>query len=123
VVLSVLHELPESVSTLPEHGAWQYLCVRVLSAALAPSYSVTAVLLHLFQDVHALITSPEQLQRFRQLSYSAIRAWAASDDLLVESEGSVAVALGWWVAGQVGSKCSQEQLKELSGLVRVRHLT
>jgi hypothetical protein len=69
VILGILHELPESVSTLPEHGAWQYLCVRVVSAAPAASNSMTAVLLHIFQDVHALITSPQQLLHFRQLPY------------------------------------------------------
>jgi hypothetical protein len=77
---------------------------------------VQALLLHVFGDIHAMLTSPDQLERFRQLPYRAIRAWADSDDLVVDSEDSVAVALGWWVAGAEGSKCSEEQLKELSGL-------
>jgi hypothetical protein len=123
VLLSVLHQLPASVCTLPEHGLWQNLCMHVVSAAPAASNSLSAVLLHIFKDVHALITGPEQLQRLRQLSFTAIKAWADSDDLVVDSEDSVAVALGWWVAGAVGSKCSKDQLKELSGLVRVRQLT
>jgi hypothetical protein len=97
--------------------------MHVVSAAPAASNSVTAVLLHIFRDIHALITSAEQLQLFKQLSFTAIKAWADSDDLMVDSEDSVAVALGWWVAGAEGSKCSQDQLKELSGLVRVRHMS
>jgi hypothetical protein len=123
VLVSLLEALPESVHTLPEYDAWQDLCMRVLSTAPAASPDVSAVLLHMFKDVHALVSSPEQLQCFRRLRFPAIKAWAGSDDLVVDSEDSVAVAMGWWVTGDEGSKCSQEQLKELSGLVRVRHLS
>jgi hypothetical protein len=42
---------------------------------------------------------------------------------VVDIEDSVAVALGWWVGGAEGSKCTKDQLKELSGLIRVRHLS
>jgi hypothetical protein len=82
-----------------------------------------AVLLHMFGDVHALLTSPQLLQHFRKLPFSAIKAWADSDDLVVDTEDSMAVVLGWWVGGGEGSKCSEEQLKDLSGVLRLRHMS
>jgi hypothetical protein len=79
------------------------------------------VLFYLFADVHSLLTSPAKLTSFHQLPYAAIKAWAASDDLVVDSENSVVVALGSWVAA--AGNCSIEQRKELSTLIRVKHLT
>jgi hypothetical protein len=51
-----------------------------------------------FNDVHALLTSHDQLQRILPLLYhtAAVKAWAASDKLMVDSENSVAVAIRWW---------------------------
>jgi hypothetical protein len=99
-LVDVMHLLPSSVCSLPE---W-----------------TTATQIG---DVHALLTSPEQLQLFRQLPFHAVRVWAASDGLTVDSENSVAVALTAWVEGEQGSKCTDEQKKELSGLLRVCHLS
>jgi hypothetical protein len=105
----VMSELPDSISSLGEHRAW----VTKLDSAFV----------NLFVDVHALLTSPEQLQLFRGLPFHAVRAWAASDELTVDSENSVAVALTVWAEGEQGSKCTEAQKKELSGLLRVRHLS
>jgi hypothetical protein len=90
------------------------------------SSSITPILLYLFEDVHALLTNTTKLNLFCQLPYSAIKAWAGSDHLVVDSENSVAVALGAWVeaqAGPSGQGCSKEQKKGLSGLLRVKHLS
>jgi hypothetical protein len=76
-----------------------------------------------FGDVHAMLTGPELLRLFKQLPYHAVRAWAASDGLTVDSENSVAVALTAWAEGELGSKCTEAQKKELSGLLRVCHLS
>ncbi len=105
----VICELPDSISSLPEHKAW----VTVLDSALE----------HHFGDVHALLTNPEQLQLFRGLPFHAVRAWAASDELTVDSENSVAVALTVWAEGEQGSQCTEAQQVELSGLLRVRYLS
>jgi hypothetical protein len=104
----VLNVLPDSITTLPEHSTW----VTKLD---------TALMQH-FGDVHALLTSPDQLQIFRGLPFHAVRAWAASGELTVDSENSVAVALTVWAEGEQGSQCTEAQQKELSGLLRVRHL-
>jgi hypothetical protein len=114
--------LPDAVQKLGGHSTWVQQCVRVVCAGASAGHDVQPMLLVLFRDVHALLTNPAQLSHFRQLPFLALKAWAASDDLLVDSEDSVAVALGWWVAGEVGRRCNQEQLKELSRLLRVQHL-
>jgi hypothetical protein len=101
--------LPETVSTLPHFTHWEgQLQARVVRA---------------FQGVHTLLTTYDQLQRFRQLPFQAVRAWAASDKLVIDSENSVAVAISWWCGGEQGSRASEEQLKELSGLLRVANLS
>jgi hypothetical protein len=106
---AMLQLLPEAVRSTPQITAWQAGTV----AAFVKQYN----------DVHSLVTSAEMLLTFRELPYPAIKAWMASDDLIVDSEDSVAVAIGWWVGGDEDSKCSEEQLKELSRLLRVKHLT
>ncbi len=105
----MMNKLPDSISTLPEHSAW----VNKINSALV----------NLFVDVHALLTSPEHLQLFRGLPFHAVRTWAANDALSVDSENSVAVALTVWAEGEQGSQCTEAQQKELSGLLRVRHLS
>jgi hypothetical protein len=117
--------LPDSISSLPEHSSWSAKCMDILSKSDTPDMAapVATALVHLFGDVHALLTSPEQLQLFRRLPFHAVRAWAASDELTVDSENSVAVALTVWSAGEKGSQCTEAQKEELSGLLRVRHLS
>ncbi len=105
----VMSELPDSITGLPEHRTW----VTNLGTALV----------HQFGDVHALLTSPEQLQIFRGLPFHAVSVWAASNELTVDSENSVAVALTVWAEGEQGSQSTEAQQKELSGLLRVRHLS
>jgi hypothetical protein len=88
--------------------------------------STLPLLLCCFGDVHALLTSPTVLQSFLHLPYTAIKAWAGSDDLVVDSENSVAVALGAWIEGaehDPSRACSREQKQELSGLLRAMRLT
>jgi hypothetical protein len=120
---AVLKLLPNPVCKLGGHSTWIQKCVQMVCEGVSAGKDVQPLLLHVFGDVHAMLNSPEQLNRLRQLPFQAVKAWADSDDLMVDSEESVAVALGWWVAGAEGSKCSEEQLKELSGLVRVRHMS
>jgi hypothetical protein len=120
---AILQLLPEAVEGLPEYDAWRQRCVKLVSEGAAAGRDVLPVLAYFFGDAHALLTDPGQLLHFRQLPFAAVKAWAASDELVVDSEDSVAVALGWWVRGAEGSKCNEEQLKELSGLLRVKHLT
>jgi hypothetical protein len=122
-VVAILQMLPEAVQKLGDHGTWVQRCVEVVCEGASAGKDVQPLLLHLLGDVHAMLTSPDQFKRFRQLSFTAIKAWADSDNLVIDSEDSVAVALGWWVAGAEGRKCSQDQLKELSGLLRVRHMS
>jgi hypothetical protein len=84
---------------------------------------ILPILLYLFGDVHALLTSVCKLARFQHLPYSAIKAWAGSDDLVVDSENSVAVAVGAWIQAQaagVSRTCTKEQKQELSGLLRIK---
>jgi hypothetical protein len=123
-VMAILQLLPDAVQQLVcGHSTWVQRCVELVCEGASAGMDMQPLLLQLFADVHAMLTSPDQLRRFRQLPYHAIKIWADSDDLVVDSEDSVAVALGWWVAGAEGSKCSEEQLKELSGLLRVRHMS
>jgi hypothetical protein len=89
-------------------------CVQVVCEGPSAGKDVQLLLLQLFGDVHAMLTSPYQLKRYSRLPYQAIRVWADSDDVMVDSEDSVAVALGWWLKGAEGSQCSEDQLKELS---------
>ncbi len=73
-------------------------------------------------DVHAVLTSGPLLRLLRALPFEAVLAWAGSDDLVVDSEASVVVALDCWVRGPVGRKADRAQLLQLSGLVRLQHL-
>jgi hypothetical protein len=108
VLSAVLSWLPDS-SASPQYAAWDK--------------EWKAHVTSMFQDVHAVLTNHDQLQSFRQLPFQAVHAWAASDKLVVDSENSVAVAISWWYGGDHGSRASEEQLKELSGLLRVTHLS
>jgi hypothetical protein len=122
----LLRDLPKSVQQLPQHAAWQEKVNGILVNSANADDTIagcTAYLLFsLFADVHALLTSPAKLQHFRQLPYAAVKAWASSDELVVDSENSVVVALGSWVSAH--KKCiTSVQKKELSSLIRVKHLT
>jgi hypothetical protein len=81
--------LPDSVSTLPNYTRWEV--------------QLQTCVLHVFKDVYTVLTTYHLLQRFRQLPFQAVRAWAASDDLVADSENSVAVAISWWCGGEQGS--------------------
>jgi hypothetical protein len=120
---AILQLLPDAAQKLAGHSTWMQQCVQMVCEGASAGEDVQPLLLHLFGDVHAMLTSPDHLTQFRQLPFQAVRVWADSDELVIDSEDSVAVSLGWWVAGEVGSKCSDEQLKELSGLLRVRHMS
>ncbi len=76
-----------------------------------------------FGDVHLLLTTPAMLELFLRLPFEGVLAWARSDGLVVDSENSVVVALDCWVRLGRGKGCSEEQLLQLSGLVRAQHLT
>ena len=120
MLADVLALLPDSVQQLPQHAAWQGQCMEVVcSQAATAGAALLPVLLQLFGDVHALLTSPGLLQQFKNLPFAAVSAWAGSGELTVDSENSVAVALGVWTAGRQGKKSSKAQLRELSGLLRV----
>jgi hypothetical protein len=121
----LLPHLPKSARQLPQYVAWQEKVMRILVSSAKSSTSMSGsieyLLFHLFPDVPALLTSPAKLELFNQVPFEAINTWAASDDLVVDSENSVVVAFGSWITAQ--KECSTEQKKELSSLVRVKHLT
>jgi hypothetical protein len=122
---ALLPQLPKSIQQLLQYAAWERKVRGILvSSAIASttiSGSIESVLFYLFSDVHALLTSSAKLEHFHQLPYAAVKAWAAGDDLVVDSENSVVVALGSWITAQ--KECSVEQQKELSSLIRLKHLT
>jgi hypothetical protein len=122
----LLPQLPKGVVNLPQNAAWEAKVMRILvssaKASTTISGSIAHVLFHLFADVHALLTSSAKLKHFHQLPYAAIKAWAASDDLVVDSENSVVVALGSWISVHK-ERITREQKKELSSLIRIKHLT
>jgi hypothetical protein len=119
---SIIDLLPEAVNQLPGYLTWVAKCAECLGAAVTAGNDIQPLLLQLSRDVHALLTTPKLLLHFRQLPFPAFRAWMADDELMVDSEDSIAVAVEWWARGDEGRKCSEDQLKELSGLLRVRYV-
>jgi hypothetical protein len=107
----VLALLPASLEQLPQHEIWKQKQQVIISSIVKG-----------FADVYALVTSKDQLLGFRNLPFIVVKAWAAFDGLLVDSEDSVAVALNWWVKGQEGLQCSKQQLQDLARMVRVQHM-
>ncbi|KAL6761407.1 hypothetical protein V8C86DRAFT_2432903 [Haematococcus lacustris] len=114
----VLQTLPDSCALLPEHKKWQD---RVHS--LAGELNALPLLLHLYGDVHAVVTSAQLREYFQQLPFAAVQQWAGSDELTVDSENSVVELLSLWMAGPVGKRCSSGGREQLSSLVRVQHLS
>ncbi len=109
VLADVLPRLPFGTSSLGDLAA-------ELNAFTA---TVTTVL----EDVHAVLTTPALLRLLLALPFEVMLAWAGSDGLVVDSENSVVVALDCWVREGHGRACSKEELLQLSGRVRVLHLT
>ncbi|KAL6761404.1 hypothetical protein V8C86DRAFT_3131537 [Haematococcus lacustris] len=105
----VLQTLPDSCALLPEHKKWQQL--------------VDNLVVSLYRDVHAVITSAQLRTTFQQLPFAAVQQWAGSDALTVDNENSVVELISLWMAGQGGQACSKEQKQQLSCLVRVQHLS
>jgi hypothetical protein len=101
--------LPDIVTTFPSYSQWKSRLQQCVVKA--------------FPDVYTLLTTYDQLQRFRLLPFHAVLAWAESDGLVVDSEYSVAVAISWWYGGDLGSQATEDQLKELSGALRLKHLS
>jgi hypothetical protein len=122
---ALLPQLPKSIQQL-QYAAWERKVMSILvssaTASTTISGSIESVLFYLFSDVHALLTSSAKLEQFHQLPYAAVKAWAAGDDLVVDSENSVVVALGSWITAHK-ERITREQKKELSSLIRVKHLT
>ncbi|KAJ9530465.1 hypothetical protein QJQ45_012426 [Haematococcus lacustris] len=114
----VLRTLRDSCAMLPEHQPWQD---RVHS--LAGELNALPLLLHLYGDVHAVITSTKLRTTFQQLPFAAVQQWAGSDALTVDSENSVVELISLWMAGPIGKKCSWGETEQLSCLVRVQHLS
>ncbi|GFH07938.1 hypothetical protein HaLaN_02822 [Haematococcus lacustris] len=100
----VLQTLPDSCALLPEHKKWQQL--------------VDNLVVSLYRDVHAVITSAQLRTTFQQLPFAAVQQWAGSDELTVDSENSVVELLSLWMAGQGGQACSKEQKQQLSCLLQ-----
>jgi hypothetical protein len=120
---TVLQLLPAAVQRCTEYAACNLHCFAAVKAACLSIRDVPlGLLLHCFGDVHALVSCYGQLRAFAFLPLKAVKLWAASDDLVVDSEDSVAVALGWWV-GKRHYALVQREVWELAGLIRVRQLT
>jgi hypothetical protein len=126
-LVQLLPQLPESLRSLPQHAAWEERMMKVMASTASFNNEVLPLLLYVFGDVHALLTSGPKLKYFLQLPYPAVKMWADSDDLVVDSENSVVVALHVWIEAKVigapARTCSPEQKEELSALLRVRHLS
>jgi hypothetical protein len=101
--------LPVSVQSLAGYEAWRD--------------AQTSTMARHFNDVHAMLTDGPLLRKFLNLPFPLVSAWASSGDLVVDSENSVAVALTVWAEGPQGKESSDAQLKQLSGLLRVKHLS
>ncbi|KAL6761432.1 hypothetical protein V8C86DRAFT_3131552 [Haematococcus lacustris] len=108
-LVRVLQTLPDSCALLPEHQQWQQ--------------HVNSLILSQYGDVHAVITSAQLRGYFQQLPFAAVKQWAGSDELTVDSENSVVELISLWMAGSQGLACSEEQEQQLSCLVRVQHLS
>ncbi|KAF5840963.1 hypothetical protein DUNSADRAFT_14987 [Dunaliella salina] len=81
-------------------------------------------LVQLFGDVHTVISDVQLRDSFcESLSLPAIKLWAASDQLTVDSENSVTVLLTFWVYGPNGSTCTPQDFSQLPGLIRIKHLS
>jgi hypothetical protein len=120
-VETVLHLLPAAVQQSPEYEAWNQHCLNAIRATASSGRDVPlGLLLHCFGDVHALVTSSERLMAFAFMPLTAVKLWAASDDLVVDCEDSVAVVLEFWVGKRI---VIQQEVSELSGLVRLNQLT
>ncbi|GFH12463.1 BACK domain-containing protein [Haematococcus lacustris] len=117
-LLLVLQTLPDSCALLPEHKKWQDRVHR-----LAGELNALPMMLHLYGDVHAVITSAQLRTTFQQLPFAAVQQWACSDELTVDSENSVVELISLWMAGPVGKGCSWGEKEQLSCLVRVQHLS
>jgi hypothetical protein len=76
-------------------------------------------MLNVFGNLPTLLSKADLLDAFKLVPFTAVSAWASSDQLQVDSENSVAVALDVWCKGPQGSQCTADQLKELAGMVRV----
>jgi hypothetical protein len=122
----LLPQLPDSLKLLDQHDAWEEKCMAALKGDGGALISKEGVLLYLFGDVHALVTTPNKLKRFSQLPYEALKAWLGSDNLVVDSEDSVVVALSFWIKTHVDGpprSLTKQQNQQLCELIRVKHLT
>jgi hypothetical protein len=55
---AILELLPDALQKL--HGStWVQRCVQVVCAGVSAGKDVQPLLLHLFEDVHAMLTSPD----------------------------------------------------------------
>jgi hypothetical protein len=119
---AIVRALPDAAQHMPNYMAWVERCGACLAAAAQSGQDVQPLLLHFSTDVHALLSTPNLLPLFRQLAFAELKAWMASDHLVVDAEDSVAVAVQWWSKGDHGKACSKEDYKELSQLLRMRHV-
>ncbi len=100
--LAIVGLLPECVQSMPEYATWVQRCHGIILSDVAAGKDARPLLMAAFGDVHALLSTPTWLRLFLQLPFDAVVAWASSDDLVVDSENSVVVALDCWLQGYVG---------------------
>lgn len=79
--------------------------------------------LSVFSNAYHTYIHRAQRGAFLHLSFPAVRFWAASSELRVDHENTVVVLLSLWAASEEGQRCSEEQLRELTGLVRMLHVS
>ncbi|KAL6761582.1 hypothetical protein V8C86DRAFT_2532058 [Haematococcus lacustris] len=118
-LLEVLQVLPPSCDMLPEHAAWS-VRVHELTRGLAATEGALPLLLHLYQDVHAVISEAPLRAQFRLLPFAAVLLWAGSDELVVDSENSVVELLHWYLLVTGYTRAAQPAM---SSLVRPQHLS
>jgi hypothetical protein len=140
-LLTVLEQLPSSVAQHCDTTAFRRRCAsvassltvitndklplvsRVISMLAAAGESCVSLVLQCFENVPLVLTTPDLVKAFIQLPHPAVLAWADNSALQVDSENSVAAALDMWCRGPQGRSCSQDQLKQLAQLVRVKHFS
>ena len=106
---AILTTLPSSLHTSPAYEKLKAMCA--------------ARLVQLFGNVFKVITDGGLRGSFCALPSPAVLLWGGQDQLSVDSENSVVVALTLWHDSQPNDSCSPQFLKDLTACVRVQHLT
>jgi hypothetical protein len=105
--------LPSSITQHACSAAVQAVCLKQL--------------LQLFGEVQTVIVSSQLRADFCTLPFAAVKLWAGSDQLAVDSENSVVLLLTHWWLENHGSaapdRVAAARGRELVGLLRLSHIS